>query len=310
MISLDKKPSVSVLMSTYNGGLYIKEQIESILTQRDVNITLYIRDDGSSDSTLSVLSHYESLPNVVFIKDDKRLGPGNSFMYMLYRCADDNSDFFAFADQDDIWYENKLISAIQLMREDDPTLPILYTSNQFLYINGKNVGLRHNELQSTSLMDHMNRNTISGCTFVLNRALATKITNSPHATEEFIKYRLHDAWIFLIAIVCGKAIYDHNSYMLYRIHESNTVGVKKESFANKLVKLKNAYKRKIRKKTAIQLLEVCPSMIANYKAFLQKYSTYDESLFNKLNFVLDKSIINSCGENRLIFATKVLLGLV
>lgn len=50
---------VAVVMSTYNGEKYIREQINSILTQEDVDIHLFIRDDGSKDSTLSIIKEFD-----------------------------------------------------------------------------------------------------------------------------------------------------------------------------------------------------------------------------------------------------------
>ena len=101
-----KKPSVCVLMSTYNGEQFIREQLESICSQNGVNVTLLIRDDGSKDNTLSILKSFEEKIPMRVITDGENLGPGNSFMELVYQAGD--FDFYAFSDQDDIWKNNKL----------------------------------------------------------------------------------------------------------------------------------------------------------------------------------------------------------
>ena len=74
------RPTVAVLMSTYNGEKYLKEQIDSILAQRDVDVTLYIRDDGSADNTENIIREYMQMNNnIVFYKDGKNLRPCASF---------------------------------------------------------------------------------------------------------------------------------------------------------------------------------------------------------------------------------------
>ena len=76
--------NIAVAMSTYNGELYIKEQINSILQQKNVKVDLFIRDDGSKDKTLEILESYAKKWNNIHIVKGKNLGVGNSFMELLY----------------------------------------------------------------------------------------------------------------------------------------------------------------------------------------------------------------------------------
>ena len=93
---------VAVLMSTYNGEKYIRDQIDSILSQIKVNVTLFIRDDGSTDSTVKIITQYtEKYSNIKFWVGEN-IGVGNSFMQLLYSLTDE-FDYYAFSDQDDIW---------------------------------------------------------------------------------------------------------------------------------------------------------------------------------------------------------------
>ena len=106
------KPIVSVAMSTYNGEKYIAEQIDSILNQEGVQVFIVIRDDGSEDSTVNIIEEYLDRGNIRLIKG-KNIGFGRSFMQALFACED--SDYYAFSDQDDVWFPDKLIKTINNM---------------------------------------------------------------------------------------------------------------------------------------------------------------------------------------------------
>lgn len=106
--------SVQVVMSTYNGEKYLKEQIDSILSQEGVDVRLYIRDDGSSDRTTDILASYQEHKNVK-IEKGNNLGFAKSFLTALDEC--DEADYYAFSDQDDVWEKDKLSTAVQLIQE-------------------------------------------------------------------------------------------------------------------------------------------------------------------------------------------------
>ena len=134
---------VTVLMSTYNGKRFLKEQIESILNQSGVEVTLVIRDDGSSDGTKEILKEYGRLDNVKVLFGENE-GPAMSFM-SLVRGAEMETEYLAYADQDDIWLPEKLkeaVSAIGHRRER----AVLYCSNQTVADEeGHGICLRYKE---------------------------------------------------------------------------------------------------------------------------------------------------------------------
>ena len=126
------KPTVAVLMSTYNGEKFLEEQLDSIFSQTGVNVKLYVRDDGSTDCTLHIIDQYAERFPIVKLADNENLGPGFSFMRLLYQYAfEPEIDFFAFADQDDIWLENKLWIGVEAINNSGFTGPVLYSSNQY-----------------------------------------------------------------------------------------------------------------------------------------------------------------------------------
>lgn len=308
-------PTVAVLMSTFNGEKYLAEQLDSIFAQEGVAVKLYVRDDGSADSTVKILNDYSNKHPLIVVRDGENVGPGESFMRLVYKYASEpDIDYYAFADQDDIWLPNKLSCAIAAIEKEDTGEPVLYSSNQYLYIDGRNVGNRHNEIQRTDLIAHLTRNTIAGCTFVFNKALATLIADAGNVDYRILKYRLHDAWIMLVAIACGKALYDNSSHMLYRIHSENTVGVKGVSLWKRVGRLQRFFVKRddanLRMITAQELLRLFPSIKDPEKSILELYSNYQKNNRNKIKLALNKTILDSCGEKAIVFVAKVLLNFI
>ena len=98
-------------MSTYNGERYLREQIDSILQQIDVEIELIIRDDGSNDGTVQIIEEYASKYPCISYYCGDNVGVGKSFMELLKNAP--TADYYAFSDQDDVWLKDKLIRAVK-----------------------------------------------------------------------------------------------------------------------------------------------------------------------------------------------------
>ncbi|SCH64278.1 Spore coat polysaccharide biosynthesis protein spsA [uncultured Clostridium sp.] len=305
-------PRVAVLMSTYNGEIFIREQIESILAQEGVAVSLYVRDDGSSDQTFEILKEYEDAGNLKILPAKKNVGPGRSFMTLIFAVSKRTDfDYMAFADQDDIWLPRKLYAAVDKLKDSGETAS-LYGSNQTLYQDGKEGELRFSCPLDTSLKHHINRNEVSGCTMVMNRKLVTAIVSRPCPPANIIDFRIHDAWVALVAILTGTFIYDPNSYILYRIHENNTVGIRKTSIKERLNRLllrgnNGEHRANLRSNTASVLLEYYPDIDEEYRAVLEKYAYYRKSMKYRLALLRDKEIIKATGENPLVFRLKILV---
>ncbi len=305
---------VAVLMSTYNGEKYIEEQIDSILTQRDVVVTLYIRDDGSKDETVNIINNYIlKNQNIVFYKDNVNLGPGRSFLTLLDYVATSQKkfDFYAFSDQDDIWLGNKLIEAIKLI--DTCNQPTLYCSNQLIYENGKILGLRFGEKPVLMLKKQITTNLLYGCTFVFNSLLANELVNCGLSKKSSIDSANHDGWVVLVAMLIGKIVYDQNAYIKYRIHTGNLVGLKSFTFQERLLRIINEYscRKNLRMNRAIALRAMFDSRLRQEdKIIIDKFADYKNSLRNRLKLMFDKSVTSVTGENHFLFIMKVLIGFV
>lgn len=208
--------NVTVLMSSYNGEKYIREQIDSILQQKDVKVTLLVRDDGSSDATLDILEDYQRKGFLTYFQGIN-CGPAKSFLKLLKECP--SNDYYAFADQDDIWMSNKLSAGISLL-EHMSTIPALYSSNmRRVDKNGNNIS--EYALPSEVKTDFESVMTVSGrlfgCTMIFNDRLA-QIIKAKDIPEYIV---MHDLWLALVASLYNGLIYDKNAYIKYRTHDSS-----------------------------------------------------------------------------------------
>ena len=219
--------TIQVLMSTYNGEKYLREQIDSILMQDCekkgvAKLRLLIRDDGSKDSTREILAEYASrYPGQVSWYQGENKGVIQSF-FDLIKKSDDGIDYYALADQDDYWLENKLRVGMEALE----ALPA--GKKPYLYCcKTKPVDEELRELKSQIKRPPMRpgfanalvENIVPGCTTVMNSALRNMVKkNSPKYTV------MHDWWLYLVASCFGRVVYDEDSYICYRQHGGNQVG--------------------------------------------------------------------------------------
>lgn len=311
----DISPVVAVLMSTYNGGKFIREQLDSIFIQSGVEVRLFVRDDGSSDNTVDILEEYARYKPMIIVRDGDNVGPGESFLRLVYKFADEPGiEYYAFADQDDIWLKDKLSVAVERIAALGDGGPVLYSSNQYLYIEGENKGNRYKEKQNLDLISHITKNTISGCTFVFNKKLAQLVSNADRPDSYVIKYRLHDSWLMLVAIICGRVIYDETSHMLYRIHSGNVVGIRRTSTYKKAERLVGLLGRKqncnLRMMTARELLRLFPKIRKQDISVLELFANYKVDIRSRLKLLFNRKVVANCLENPIIFRIKVLIGVV
>lgn len=220
---------IAILMATYNGEKYLKEQIDSIVKQSNTDWTLFIHDDGSGDSTLNIIKEYSYLSsNIVLLEDEvKHRGAAQSFMWLLSQVE---ADYYMFCDQDDIWLSNKVsdsFDAIKKMERDcDKDTPLLVHSD--LFVVDKNNKMLESSMWKISgiypkLSSKFNfffiyNNCFTGCTMLFNDSLKNKsLPMHPMAL-------MHDWWIGLNAIKYGCINSLSNPAIRYRQHENNTVG--------------------------------------------------------------------------------------
>ena len=212
---------LAVLMATYNGEKYLQAQIESILQQAvDIPFDLIVRDDGSTDGTIQILESYRTKGALTYYTGEN-LGAARSFIHLLR----DNPgyDYYAYADQDDVWNPGKLNKGLLAVAEE--TGPAVYCTNAALVDEqlqslGRNT---HREVPTYNLISVLCLACCAqGCTSVFNNALA-KVIQEHDVPDVFI---MHDSLVTcLCALIDGKIIYDHEPSMQYRMHGSNVFGM-------------------------------------------------------------------------------------
>ena len=268
---MNKKPSVAVLMSTYNGEKYLREQIESIIAQENVDVHLFIRDDMSTDGTKAILEEYKKANKLNFFAGKENLGAGSSFMHLLYETTSEY-DYYAWSDQDDVWLADKLESAVEKLIE---TKKQLYISNLMCVDKDlNNIGLRNITPADFSIYSIMCENQTNGCTMVFTRAFRDMLVEMPRRPDDSLfASRYHDTWTGMVGAIKDEIVYDFEYHILYRQHESNEVGsvvynspIKK--LMTKVKKIKNPGKRHGRSKAAAELVRCYPEYVKEDK-FIQ-----------------------------------------
>lgn len=302
---------VAVLMSTYNGEKYLREQLDSILSQQDVEVSLFIRDDGSRDGTVEILEEYVKGHRNIHLIKGENMGVGNSFMSVL-KSAKREADYFAFADQDDIWMPLKLREAVLTL--DGKTVPCCYCSNQTLVDKtGAYMRDRHSDPIDTGYMQILCNNEVTGCTMVWNRQLQGLLMDERRfPSADVLKKRIHDVWVAMVASVVGELYYDQRSFIQYRQHENNVVGVRKSSLLREWKKkLRNPALRNGRSALAGEIVEKYGDLIRDraVKERLRCYADYRKKLTERCRLLRDGEICAYSGESPVMLRLKILLGL-
>ena len=202
---------VEVLMSTYNGEKYLKQQLDSLKNQ-SVPVHILARDDGSIDETVEILNSYDSLE----IIKGKNIGSTESFLTLIELAPE--ADYYAFSDQDDVWDINKIECAIQMLKEYD-VIPAVYSSNSRL-VNDKLQFIKdEKKCPKTDLGSAIIKNYVTGCTVVFNRKLMYELKKYRPINAPF-----HDWWVNLVCLsIGGVSLFDEIPHISYRQHGNNVV---------------------------------------------------------------------------------------
>ena len=252
-----KMNSVAILMSTYNGGKYIEEQISSILPQLGLNDEIFIRDDGSKDNTVFILNRFND--SRITIHQGENIGFARSFFWLIYN-ANLRHSTFMLADQDDIWLPGKIERASD--RIANQSQPILYcTRLELVDDNLAPLGLSPNFNKQPQLWNALCENIVTGCTAAINRPAMDLIRRAP--LRDLLNYRIvyHDWWLYLCLSAFGAVIFDPIPSIKYRQHRTNMVGMRQGIY---------------RYLNIIKLLKKqpwTPIMIDQIQAFSNLYST-------------------------------------
>lgn len=212
------KHSTVILLATYNGSRYIEPFLDRLEAQTYQNFRLLVRDDGSSDGTLEAVLARRDRLCVEVMPFDYRAGAALSFMKLL-QWAGTGHDAYLFADQDDVWLPEKVERSSKALVEAAGNPTLYCTRQQLVDAELKPLGLS----ATPRWLDVYNaavENVVTGCTMGINGALRDLVLQDGIP----VGYRMHDAWMYLVASALGQVIHDPWPSVLYRQHSSNTVG--------------------------------------------------------------------------------------
>lgn len=300
--------TVQVLMSTYNGGNNIVRQVDSIQNQKNIKVLLTIRDDGSNGKTLDVLKMLDKKYENVKIIYGENIGYKKSFLTLLSQRDRNNIDYYAFSDQDDIWDEDKLNRAVQLLDKEKDEVK-LYTSSLSIYDENLEY-IKKSDISNipNNIYSFFTRNRFAGCTYVFSARLAGLSSNYEKLSFENSEMPAHDFLLGAIAYTFGIVIIDSESYIKHIRYPSSVTsggnGVKKRV----QIELFNTFKRKDTRQHMAEILIDSNEKIKSKKIiqFLELVTNYKSKIENKVRLARYLNCGNAIGNIEAI--VKVLIG--
>lgn len=229
---------ISIIMGTYNGGVFLSEQIESILAQAATDWRLFIFDDGSSDDTEAIARAYEEKfpEKIKFFRNEANHGAKGNFFQGLMRVFKKeapDSEYFAFSDQDDVWDRKRLSLGLEKMKEveGDGSLPVAVFSDVKLV--NKELEVLKESYFSTAKLDKkkldfaslLMENKAIGGTMLLNSRMVRLEAEAEEKMGTYPKKaKMHDWWFALLGSGLGRVGFIEEATEAYRQHETNVVG--------------------------------------------------------------------------------------
>ncbi|MFC1499687.1 glycosyltransferase [Candidatus Zixiibacteriota bacterium] len=213
---------INVLLSTYNGTHYLPTLLDSLIAQDHPDITISIRDDGSTDGTPDILSTYSQKHDHISFSAGSNIGVNHSFFALLTNVSEE-AEYVAFCDQDDFWQIDKISRAVGILADRGIDGPVMYCSRLTIADEHlKTIRLSSPPLRGTSFNNALVENIATGATVVLNRDAVELLTgNNP----DIDKLEMYDWWIYQVLSALGEVVYDDQSRIISRQHGGNVVGL-------------------------------------------------------------------------------------
>lgn len=216
-------PKVAILLSTYNGGRFLAEQLDSLIAQTHENWVIYASDDGSTDDTLDLLRQYQrslGLDRLNIVS-----GPQRGFAHNFLSLAKNEAitaDYFAFCDQDDVWHPERLTQSISALQSHPDNKPSLFCSRTKL-IDEHDSPLGHSPLFSKpATFKNALIQSIAGGNTMLFNSRARQLLAQASAEQKII---FHDWLLYLLVSGCGGYVhYSTQPLVDYRQHNGNLIG--------------------------------------------------------------------------------------
>lgn len=215
--------SVSIAMAVYNGGAYLKEQLDSMLIQLGSSDELVISYNESSDDTWNIITEYAEKYPVIHICKCKEKGVFANFENAILHCT---NDIIFLSDQDDVWNKDKVQIVVKKMEEEHSLLALHNCEYTDQNLKSQNLGLFRDRNVRKGYFHNLLINGYQGSCMAFRKELIPLITPIPR------EIAMHDQWIGLLAEKTGKISYIDESLMKYRRHEdsssSDYVGIRRK----------------------------------------------------------------------------------
>lgn len=235
------KTTTAILLATYNGEHFLRQQLDSLYAQTLKDWTLYVHDDGSTDSTMAILDEYATrYDNIVLLEYPSQHGASANFFSMLQRV---DASYYFFCDQDDVWMPEKIETSMARMRQEEAVgngRPVLVCCDACVTDEAMNVmspslwqqAGAHPEFL-TNFDEAAATPFVTGCTMLINSEAKNSVL-----WDKTCKATMHDAFITLCVFrACGIVSPLHKSLMYYRQHGDNTLGAYSRKRGRLLYKL-------------------------------------------------------------------------
>ncbi len=279
---------LSVALCTYNGENFLRQQLESILSQTKAVDEIVICDDKSSDETINIIKEYqEKYPELIHLhQNDPGLGTIKNFEKAISYTS---GDLIFLSDQDDIWYPEKVEKSSRFFKENQNCL-LLFSDGDLIDDLGVKTGStlwkkwgfdtetksiwQNNELAFNSLINGDNK--ITGATVCFDKSLKSKIL----PIELPLNY-WHDGWLGTHAAAKDGLFFISESLIQYRVHNNQQVGISNEGLGTITL---NANKEFISKEEYFSRLKKIYPKLKKYIPVQKK-----KSVFKKLLLKIKKS---------------------
>lgn len=219
------RPRVGIILTTYNGHDFIREQIDSLLNQVGVSLHIYVFDDRSTDDTLSTLRAYsEARPGVfsIFQNEENSGGTGLNVLRNIVKVSSEH-DFVALADQDDVWLPDKLQAAIGALTREGSDL---YFSNLMAWDGQEQILGVVDKAAKLRGRDHLFGGGSAGCTYVMSASFFSRLKGVLRSVDlRDVRRISHDWIIYFVARHYGhKVTASQDALIKYRIHSHSQYG--------------------------------------------------------------------------------------
>lgn len=299
-------PVVNVMLSTYNGEKFLEPQVESILSQTDVEVNLFVRDDGSTDDTLTKLKGFSS--DRLHLNEGSNVGWRRSFFELLFNVPIKDGEYYAFADQDDVWLPNKLSSAVQAINQKQG--PTLYHSNMALVNEQLEfVGNKYplDFSPSKNFPQYLFDGIGTGSTIVFNSEFLKLVRRYQPQLE-----LSHDAYLMALANLLATVVYDPQPHLQYRRHAGNATGfgktavVKKPSLSDRFRRYKRTNNHPYSDRSTALLDGYRQELTSKQRKTLASIATYRSHVGTKISLLVNPMIRASQLEKTFIIKYRIL----